>query len=257
MMKKVRISPAGLIRWLAAVVTLALAAALCIACLDLYGAGNAPENLTAEGVRIRDMYTRENVGEELANLAAPAICWVILLVLAALQPREPEKRLPIDPENALRLLAPRVFPTAAMEKFRTRRAVVGRICLLILSLCGAWLFYYFTDRALFTLWDLEFVMGQMVESTWAASLIAVAVMCLWAWWEGRSYAAEWAEAKKAPKRPELASKPAPRKDFPVNVPRAILLAAALALIVAGVLNGGMYDVLVKAINICTECIGLG
>ena len=34
-------------------------------------------------------------------------------------------------------------------------------------------------------------------------------------------------------------------------------AAALSLIAAGVLNGGLRDVLIKAINICTECIGLG
>ena len=32
---------------------------------------------------------------------------------------------------------------------------------------------------------------------------------------------------------------------------------AVALIIAGIANGGMADVLAKAINICTECIGLG
>lgn len=37
----------------------------------------------------------------------------------------------------------------------------------------------------------------------------------------------------------------------------VLYAAALLLIAAGILNGGMRDVLIKAINICTECIGLG
>lgn len=39
--------------------------------------------------------------------------------------------------------------------------------------------------------------------------------------------------------------------------RAALYAAALALIAAGVLNGGMRDVLTKAVAICTECVGLG
>ena len=39
--------------------------------------------------------------------------------------------------------------------------------------------------------------------------------------------------------------------------QAVLVAAALALIVAGILNGSARDVLIKAINICTECIGLG
>lgn len=36
-----------------------------------------------------------------------------------------------------------------------------------------------------------------------------------------------------------------------------LIVIAIALIVAGILNGGMADVLSKATNICTECIGLG
>ena len=39
--------------------------------------------------------------------------------------------------------------------------------------------------------------------------------------------------------------------------RLILLVTAAAFIALGVVNGGWYDVLVKAINICTECIGLG
>ena len=36
-----------------------------------------------------------------------------------------------------------------------------------------------------------------------------------------------------------------------------LLIVAVALIIAGALNGGARDVLAKAISICTECVGLG
>ncbi|MBR3503278.1 MAG: hypothetical protein IKO07_03420 [Clostridia bacterium] len=39
--------------------------------------------------------------------------------------------------------------------------------------------------------------------------------------------------------------------------RAGLYGLAALLVALGVLNGGLNDVLVKAINICTECIGLG
>ncbi|MBQ7518910.1 MAG: hypothetical protein IJU12_01215 [Clostridia bacterium] len=39
--------------------------------------------------------------------------------------------------------------------------------------------------------------------------------------------------------------------------RLSLFVLALAFIVLGILNGGLHDVLVKAIQICTECIGLG
>ncbi|MBE6974767.1 MAG: thioredoxin [Ruminococcaceae bacterium] len=37
----------------------------------------------------------------------------------------------------------------------------------------------------------------------------------------------------------------------------VLLAAAVAMIVLGIDNGGIAAVLGKAIRICTECIGLG
>ena len=39
--------------------------------------------------------------------------------------------------------------------------------------------------------------------------------------------------------------------------RLVLLGAAAVLVVLGAMNGGARDVLVKAVNICTECIGLG
>ena len=39
--------------------------------------------------------------------------------------------------------------------------------------------------------------------------------------------------------------------------RKLLLLLAILLIPVGAANGGARDVLVKAVNICTECIGLG
>lgn len=39
--------------------------------------------------------------------------------------------------------------------------------------------------------------------------------------------------------------------------RLTIFVLAIAFIVIGIFNGGMADVLYKAINICTECIGLG
>ncbi len=42
-----------------------------------------------------------------------------------------------------------------------------------------------------------------------------------------------------------------------TIVRLCLLALAIVLIVPGIINGGLYDVFVKAVNICTECIGLG
>ena len=60
--------------------------------------------------------------------------------------------------------------------------------------------------------------------------------------------------KKA--RPAI-QKPAPQPGTAPRWLRPALYVAAGALILLGALNGGARDVLVKAINICTECIGLG
>ena len=54
------------------------------------------------------------------------------------------------------------------------------------------------------------------------------------------------------------------RDFMLSRPRKLnknlqflLLTAAVGFIVAGVFNGSARDVLYKAVNICTECVGLG
>ena len=53
-------------------------------------------------------------------------------------------------------------------------------------------------------------------------------------------------------KPRLADRPA----FLWSV-RGVIFAVAVVCIVLGIVNGGMHDVLNKAIRICTECIGLG
>lgn len=47
------------------------------------------------------------------------------------------------------------------------------------------------------------------------------------------------------------------EDVSIWVARGVLFVVAVVFIVLGVLNGGMADVLAKAVRICTECIGLG
>ena len=39
--------------------------------------------------------------------------------------------------------------------------------------------------------------------------------------------------------------------------KTVIFVTACVFILLGVLNGGMADVLAKAVKICTECIGLG
>ena len=62
--------------------------------------------------------------------------------------------------------------------------------------------------------------------------------------------AEKPEAVNGPVKPKPALKHS-------GLIRTAVAAAAALLIIAGILNGSAWDMLVKAITICTECIGLG
>ncbi|MBO6133895.1 MAG: hypothetical protein J6P05_06145 [Lachnospiraceae bacterium] len=46
-------------------------------------------------------------------------------------------------------------------------------------------------------------------------------------------------------------------DEKLRKSRLMVLTIAIFCIIAGIINGNMSSILVKAINICTECIGLG
>lgn len=60
------------------------------------------------------------------------------------------------------------------------------------------------------------------------------------------------EAKIAPDK-----KPAKNNAKFLTAVRCVILCAAAVSLIYGFVNGGTADVLTKAINICTECIGLG
>lgn len=61
-------------------------------------------------------------------------------------------------------------------------------------------------------------------------------------------------SKKTSKSEE---KPQKKQGVLINIARGVILALAIIFIIIGISNGGMADVLGKAVRICTECIGLG
>lgn len=74
----------------------------------------------------------------------------------------------------------------------------------------------------------------------------------------RSIEAEITLLKMAPAKQKSQVSPSPvKKCNSILVIRMALLGAAAALLIYGFATGGIADVLTKAINICTECVGLG
>ena len=50
---------------------------------------------------------------------------------------------------------------------------------------------------------------------------------------------------------------APADTRRLRTARAAVLIIAVLFVIAGILNGSMEDMFIKAVNICSECIGLG
>lgn len=99
-----------------------------------------------------------------------------------------------------------------------------------------------------------------------ATFIIVYLVCLWLVKEtDKSYEQEitvikeaLVQAKGAPAQPQAQVKVQPKwKQYVVPVTRIAIAVIGVTLVIVGICNGGMADVLEKAINICTQCIGLG
>lgn len=251
---KARVSRA--LTWMFVAATLLVAALLITQCASIYLAGTAPSNLTETGVYIHPIYSREIVGERFSRIAWAVWLWLALLI-AALVTRQPAAKETVKPPvaNQLALLQKRAETTPEMAREQKKRKTMFAICAVVCAVCALQVCLYMVELEHFASRDLESVVGTMLVHV--VPWVAAAFVCIMVY-EQLSYKSmlvEIEEAKKAPKR-----QPEPAKEQNMkarNIARAALYAAAVVMLAAGVLNGGMRDVLVKAVNICTECIGLG
>lgn len=248
-------------RVILAAATVAVCLLLCWQAAGIYLTGNSPENFSSPGVRIEPVYSREIVAGRLAAIS-PALFAYLALVVAGLALQaavggKPKLQTSFWAGDKLRSLRGRVSetPPAAKAEQRRRRNIwiaAGAVILACNILAGI----YLLNPGNFSSLDLEAVVGRMMLriSPWVALALAAAAAA--SVLDGQSVCREMEFLKSAPQRkPESA--PFPGKKAALPVLRVVLYAAAVALIVMGVANGGLWDVLVKAVNICTECIGLG
>lgn len=246
-------------RWVMTLATIFILLLLAWQCIDIYLEGNSPSNLADNGVHLSPVFSAEIVGARLRPIL-PLLAVYVLLVLGALivQSVAGADRgwVSVSPENRLRLVKARmdVLPGEAETLERQRRSIRLTAAAAVL-VCAVPCLVYLLNGANFTSWELESVMGRMLlhVAPWVAAAFAVAVAASFAC--GRSAERELAALKGhvGQAKPE---KPASRRR-PLGALRACLYTVAVVFIVLGVMNGGLHDVLVKAINICTECIGLG
>ncbi len=235
-------------------------------------------------------YTRGSVAKFFKPIILPLCVWFAALlgdlVLSTLWGKT-EKRLKaqMDVNRALnkvkgRMPAGKLPQAKEVEKREEKfRLIVGIVCGVCVGLAATFSMLFLLDVLYLPIFKGEFftanngVVDRLAQVALLA-LLAFALTCV---------AAGVCNASRRREREGylalLADKSAPMQEAEENVEplkitqgkeidpkkakyckraaRITLLAVGIVLVCVGIFNGGMRDVLMKAINICTQCIGLG
>ncbi len=224
------------------------------------------------------IFTREIVSERLTALAIPFIILIGFIIVGAIFPLM-EVRAKFRPENAERLLSRRIPSGGSGEEYEKAAKNYKTLCLrrLILWLCtGAVLLgctiavlVYMLNAANFPAENITQEIFKMVQNVLPWIAVAFAALVTAAILGGINVKKRVNEIKLLikhgngePAVPENNAVVAKAKrilsdDKTLWIVRGIVFVVAVTFIIVGIFNGGAHDVLVKAINICTECIGLG
>jgi len=218
-------------------------------------------------------YSRERVGDYLAWLIIPGII-TLLLVIAGIVYNIVTGESDVNPTARTKgeLLESFVSrygldsfagaEAALARKLRRRRNIIDFAVSQISAVCFVFMLDYLFFIAKFSVENMNAEIMSAFAVCLPIAALGVGIHAVRAYFSERS-AGEELEALKASikshgapavkKQPEAKK----RKVNTLLVTRIAVAAVALILIAAGIFNGGMEDVLQKAVKICTECIGLG
>ena len=234
-----------------------------LSCLSIYQSGGSP-------------FTRESIADHFDRIAIPVyVCIagviggiILSLALPLAGGRVKPRR---DGAVALDKLSARLDLEACDEAtrngIRKERSLRSAIAVIAAIVCVAVFVYpliWCLNPHHFSIENLNRDIVTAATTVLTAAAVAMAACVVAVLLRGVSVARETALVKSAlttnprttdyncSKSKNLAADP--RFVWAV---RGVILVVGLVFVVLGVLNGGMADVLGKAIRICTECIGLG
>ena len=232
---------------------------LMIACYGIYSSGDQP-------------FSREAVAAAFAPISLPIYLCAALVVLGILADMFlPKVNTANKPEKQLNLILQRLHAKTDLSKCGTelqaqitaqqRSRKLHRTNRTALTVLASAIFLSFALNA------ENFHQTQINESMIRAMYLLAPCLCIpfgysifTAFHAKSSLQKEIDLLKTAPKEalrtPVAQSEPAPNEKR-IKLARWALLIAGVVILVYGFFMGGTADVLTKAINICTECVGLG
>ncbi|MDE6597486.1 MAG: hypothetical protein K2K60_02480 [Clostridia bacterium] len=224
---------------------------------------------------VKPIFTRANVGDGLLQILPAIIIWLVMVIAAFVLWEVfpvPQKRAKPDVRYTLYRLKKRMPATVGEElkssynfvKAEEENLKILWIFCAVLGVAGiVYSIIYLANPLHFPNKNVTHEMLNMVKNVMPWALAAFAAACGICIYEGVS-------AKRQLERVKTLTagvKPVEvvhgkiykffhHKYFVLGV-RIAVGCVSVAFIIAGICNGSMRDVLIKAINICTECIGLG
>ena len=271
--------------WIQTALCALIAILLAVAAVRIFLDGSAYQ---AAGHPSEWIYTREKVTAALMPILPLFLLSFAMTVYSLVKDiKDEEADKPVqDVERARDLVCARVAqPSEEMAKERALQKKLQLGGWIGFAVCMIPILLYITNGAHFALTDaegLDHSIVSMVAFVVPWTVIGLACLVVTTVLQGRSIqreadaatdlmkeaaAAKAAEAASADasaaKAPAAAKAGAPLYNTSPETARRrilirrVLLVAAVIFVVLGVQNGSMKDVLVKAIRICTECVGLG
>ena len=242
-------------------VSLAIAGAcLMVACVGIYRSGEHP-------------FSREAVAAGFAPIAFP-VCLALALTAAGfildwVLPKDVEKRSPAKQYSViLKGLHSRTDLERCGETLRKEiaaqqksRRLHKKIAAALLIGCSIVFLAYAVNSANFHQSEITSSMIRAMYLLVPCMVIPFGYAVFTAYYCRASVQREIALMKQAneiaPVKPGKAEPTADRHIKWESILRYTFAAAGIALLIYGFVTGGTADVLTKAINICTECVGLG
>lgn len=255
-----------------AVLTVAVALLFIIEVADIYYSGDEV------------VFSREIVGERLKILVAPMVIWIVAViacfVLSVLYPSAEKKKKTSEYERVRRLKKKipvcdgEEFATAKKElfKYETVRYVLYGVASCFAVATAIVAIVYLSDVGRFRSGKINTDILLLVKNVFPFIIVSFALFisaviydALTAKKELKLISVMLVTGKGKP----IVSNPLTEKITPIKqtltknsekiiwVTRAVVFVVAVVFIGLGISNGGVRDVLYKAVNICTECIGLG
>ena len=233
------------------------------ACLNIYRSGVASD--------AAQIYTRQIVAESFAKIALPVYaCLVLVIGGMLLDLALPIEKKKVKPEKNLPLILSRLHEKTdldacdaelctAIQKQRSlrKRMVLGSGILLVLGFV-LFLIYACDGNNWAANSTPSMVTAVVVLFGRLAVPFAFTVYSTYRYRKSLEKEIELMRqaAATSPKTAEAAPKKA-TCNCKANALRIALIGISVALVILGACNEGTADILTKAVNICTECVGLG